>query len=68
MLPVVWLDSAIADLTDIITYIVRENPSAARPLKARGSSAVAIGAGAYAPPHDSTGPVHIHHGSTPRGV
>ena len=35
MLPVIWLDSAIADLTEIITYIARENPSAARRLKAR---------------------------------
>jgi toxin ParE1/3/4 len=35
MLPVVWLDSATADLTEIITYIAGENPSAARRLKAR---------------------------------
>lgn len=35
MLPVVWLDSAIADLAEIITYIAGENPSAARRLKAR---------------------------------
>lgn len=35
MLPVVWLDDAIADLTSIITFIARENPSAARRLNAR---------------------------------
>lgn len=35
MLPVVWLDSAIADLAEIITYIARDNPSAARRLKTR---------------------------------
>ena len=35
MLPVVWLDRAIADLAEIITYIAAENPSAARRLKAR---------------------------------
>ena len=35
MLPVVWLDSAIADLTRIITFIAGENPSAARHLKSR---------------------------------
>lgn len=35
MLPVVWLDDAIADLTNIITFIAGENPGAARRLKAR---------------------------------
>lgn len=35
MLPVVWLDDSITDLTDIITFIAGENPSAARRLKAR---------------------------------
>jgi len=35
MLPVVWLESAISDLTDIITFIANENPPAARRLKDR---------------------------------
>lgn len=35
MLPVVWLDSAIADLTEVITFIAEENPGAARRLKSR---------------------------------
>jgi plasmid stabilization system protein ParE len=35
MLPVVWLDSAIADLTEITTVIAGENPGAARRLKDR---------------------------------
>jgi len=35
MLPVVWLDSAVADLTAIITFIAGEDPSAARRLKNR---------------------------------
>lgn len=35
MLPVVWLDSAIADLAQIITFIAAENPGAARRLKSR---------------------------------
>jgi len=35
MLPVVWLDDAITDLTTIITFVANENPSAARRLKAR---------------------------------
>lgn len=35
MLPVVWLDSAVADLTAIITFIAWEDPSAARRLKNR---------------------------------
>lgn len=33
MLGVVWLDEAIADLIDIVTFIAAENPSAARRLK-----------------------------------
>lgn len=39
MLPIVWLDSAIADLTEIITFIVGENPGAAHRLKDRLESA-----------------------------
>jgi Plasmid stabilization system protein len=39
MLPVVWLDSAIADLTEIITFVAGENPGAARRLKSRLESA-----------------------------
>lgn len=35
MLSVVWLENAIADLTEIIVFIANENPSAARRLKAR---------------------------------
>jgi plasmid stabilization system protein ParE len=35
MLPVVWLESAIVDLTEIITFIAGENPVAARRLKDR---------------------------------
>lgn len=35
MLPVVWLDDAIADLSNILTYIADANPSAARQLKVR---------------------------------
>ncbi|MDT3239625.1 type II toxin-antitoxin system RelE/ParE family toxin [Pseudomonas amygdali pv. morsprunorum] len=35
MLPVIWLDDAIADLTAIITFIAGENPGAARRLKVR---------------------------------
>jgi addiction module RelE/StbE family toxin len=35
MLPVVWLDNAITDLTEIITYIAAENLGAARRLKTR---------------------------------
>ncbi len=35
MLPVVWLDDAIADLANIITFVAGENLSAARRLKAR---------------------------------
>ncbi|VEJ44430.1 type II toxin-antitoxin system RelE/ParE family toxin [Bartonella vinsonii] len=33
MLPVVWLPSARNDLRQILTYIARENPSAARRMK-----------------------------------
>lgn len=33
MLPVVWLDSAIADLTAIITFIAEENPAKANLLR-----------------------------------
>jgi addiction module RelE/StbE family toxin len=39
MLGVVWLDEAIADLIDIVTFIAAENPSAARHLKNRLESA-----------------------------
>lgn len=35
MLPVVWQDKAIADLTEIITFIASQNPAAARRLKSR---------------------------------
>ena len=35
MLPVVWLNDAIFDLTEILTYISAEDPGAARRLKAR---------------------------------
>lgn len=35
MLPVVWLEDAITDLTQIITFVAGENPSAARRLKTR---------------------------------
>ncbi|WP_280549326.1 MULTISPECIES: type II toxin-antitoxin system RelE/ParE family toxin [unclassified Halomonas] len=39
MLPVVWLDDAIADLADIVSFIAEESPAAARRLKARLESA-----------------------------
>lgn len=35
MLPVVWLDQAISDLTEIITFIASHNPAAAQRLKSR---------------------------------
>lgn len=35
MLPVVWLNDAISDLTKIIIYISAEDPAAARRLKNR---------------------------------
>lgn len=35
MLPVIWLDDAIADLSNIITFIANESASAARSLKKR---------------------------------
>ena len=39
MLAVVWLDEAIADLIDIVTFIAAANPSAARRIKDRLESA-----------------------------
>lgn len=39
MLPIIWLDGALADLSDIISFIAEENPAAARRLKARLASA-----------------------------
>ncbi|WP_163575239.1 type II toxin-antitoxin system RelE/ParE family toxin [Halomonas faecis] len=39
MLTIVWLDEAIADLADIVSFIADENPAAARNLKARLESA-----------------------------
>lgn len=35
MLPIVWLDDAIADLMEIVTYIAAKDPDAARRLKIR---------------------------------
>ena len=35
MLPIVWLQVAVNDLSSIILYIANENPSAARRLKSR---------------------------------
>ena len=35
MLAVVWLDEAITDLIDIVTFIAAENPGAARRIKVR---------------------------------
>ncbi|WP_341538554.1 type II toxin-antitoxin system RelE/ParE family toxin [Pseudomonas viridiflava] len=35
MLPIVWLQAAVNDLSSIILYIANENPSAARCLKSR---------------------------------
>lgn len=35
MLAVVWLDEAITDLIDIVTFIAAENPGAARRIKSR---------------------------------
>lgn len=35
MLPIVWLQAAVNDLSSIILYISNENPSAARRLKSR---------------------------------
>ena len=35
MLPIIWLDEAITDLTDIITFISEENPRSALRLKTR---------------------------------
>ncbi|MBV1810881.1 type II toxin-antitoxin system RelE/ParE family toxin [Pseudomonas viridiflava] len=35
MLPIVWLQAAVNDLSSIIFYIANENPSAARRLKSR---------------------------------
>lgn len=40
MWPVVWLDGAIVDLSEIITYIAQEDPNAARRRKARIESSV----------------------------
>ena len=40
MLPVVWLAFAAKDITEIISYIARENPIAARKLKNRLQDAV----------------------------
>ncbi|EJR6791249.1 type II toxin-antitoxin system RelE/ParE family toxin [Salmonella enterica] len=40
MLPVFWLASARDDLREIVTYIARENPPAARRLKIRLETAV----------------------------
>lgn len=39
MLAVVWLDEAITDLIDIVTFIAAENPQAARRIKTRLESA-----------------------------
>lgn len=39
MLPIVWLNGALADLSDIVSFIAEENPAAARRLKARLASA-----------------------------
>ena len=39
MLAVVWLDEAIADLIDIVTFIAAENPGAARRIKSHLESA-----------------------------
>lgn len=35
MLPIIWLQAAVNDLSSIILYISNENPSAARRLKSR---------------------------------
>ncbi|MCJ8177332.1 type II toxin-antitoxin system RelE/ParE family toxin [Pseudomonas viridiflava] len=35
MLPIVWLQAAVNNLSSIILYIANENPSAARRLKSR---------------------------------
>ncbi|MBV1813510.1 MULTISPECIES: type II toxin-antitoxin system RelE/ParE family toxin [Pseudomonas] len=35
MLPIVWLQAAVNDLSSIILYIANENPPAARRLKSR---------------------------------
>lgn len=40
MLPIIWRDSARANLTQIIRYIAEEDPQAARHLKDRLESAV----------------------------
>ncbi|WP_445158545.1 type II toxin-antitoxin system RelE/ParE family toxin [Halomonas sp. E14] len=39
MLPIVWLDGALADLSAIVSFIAEENPGAARRLKARLATA-----------------------------
>jgi plasmid stabilization system protein ParE len=40
MLPIVWRATALNDLRQIVTYIARENPLAARRLKIRLEAAV----------------------------
>ena len=40
MLPILWLPSARDDLRQIITYIAKENPPAARRLKIRIETSV----------------------------
>lgn len=40
MLPIFWRASALDDLRQIVTYIARENPPAARRMKVRLESAV----------------------------
>jgi len=35
MLPIIWLEEALADITDIITFIAIEAPEAAERLKSR---------------------------------
>ena len=40
MLPIFWLASARDDLRQVVTYIARENPPAARRMKARLEASV----------------------------
>ena len=40
MLPILWLPSARDDLSQIITYIAKKNPPAARRLKIRIETSV----------------------------
>jgi plasmid stabilization system protein ParE len=61
MLPVVWLDNAITDLTEIITYIAAENLCAARRLKTRLETApLPLAEHPYLYPVWGASPAHVN--------